>query len=1322
MATLTLQMPPFDPDSDIGASVAPRWKTWVADFQTYLVANAITDNKRKKALLLYVAGPRVREIFRQIPETGEEDAFDTALTKLNEYFEPQKNTLYEVYKFRQAAQGPQETLDQYHMRLRTLGATCYFHDLDFEILVQIVTHGKSTHLRKYALKDPKIKLKDVLLAGRQEEVSKFQAATIEGRDSSAPRETEVSFVKNTRNPRNKSRKNGKTCKKCGREWPHKNGECPAQGQTCRKCNKQNHFAAQCRSKSTITGKSTQVRPLDANNSDSDDSNYCYAVETNRTKHPTVNLTMNGQKVKFTIDTGSSINVISPSAFQSLQDVQLKGTNIKAFPFHSTTPVKMKGKFQTTIESRKKMTVATIYVTADDGGCLLSSNTAQELGLISLHLQTLQASKTRTKDHMEQVKVEDPKVKEILHQFSERFTGLGKLKGKQIQLSIDQSVKPVAQQQRRVPFHLREKVEMELKNLESQDIIEKVPESEHTDWVSPIVVVPKKEGKIRICVDMRAANTAVKRIRHPIPTVKDIALELNGAKYFSKLDLAQAYHQLELAPESRSITTFTTPFGLYRSKRLNYGTNSSAEIFQHALQQSLQGIEGVRNLADDIIVFGKTYEAHNKSLKACLQRLQEHNLTLNINKCKFLKQNLEFFGFLFTAEGTQPDPKKVSAFVESKPPKSVSEVRSYLGMANYSAQFIENFATISEPLRKLTCKDAKFEWGTEQQKAYETLKTALLKSPVMSYFDINKETMIHIDASPVGLSAILSQRSKGSTESHIIAYASKSLTATEKRYSQTEKEALAIVWGIEHFHLYVYGAPFILYTDHKPLELIYANPMSKPPARLERWMLRLQQYDFKVIYKEGPENPADYLSRHPIEPERQPKNIAEEYVNFIAHAAVPQAMTLAEIQEATQEDATLRVLRAAIKTGVWTSDRLTPYKQIKHEITVDHTNKILLRGTRIILPASLREHAIKLAHQGHQGQSKTTALLREYVWFPNMGQSVKSYVDRCIVCQASARPNAPEPLQSTAMPNRPWEEIKVDFCGPFPSGHYLLVVIDCYSRFPEVEILKSTAAPKVIPKLDTIFARHGIPTTVTSDNGPPFQSDEFSRYMRELGIKHDPATPLWPQGNSEVEAFNKPLEKAIRAAWIEKRPWQQELSKFLLNYRSTPHSTTKVPPAELLYNRKIKGKLPDLRRKVKIVNRHKEARDNQEINKEKSRNYANQRRNVKEANLKVGDTVLVKQTKKNKLSTNFDTRPHIVTQVRGSRITAEFEGRRITRNSSFFKKLVENTEHSTEDDNDIPVDYRGNEQLQQQQQVVRRSNRERRPTNRYGELVDSSLIH
>ena len=297
-------------------------------------------------MLLYLAVSRVREIFRQIPEAGDDGAFDTALTKLNEYVEPQKNNLYEVYKFRQTVQGQQETIDHYHTRLCTLGETCDFHDIEFEILVQMVSPGTSTPLRKYALTGPKIKLKDLLLARHQEELSKFQAAIIESKDSTNPREAEVSYVhKSTRTPRFKSRKqNGKTSKKCGREWPHTNGECPAQGQTWRKCNKENHFANQYRPKSTFTRKSTHIGLLDADNSSvTDDSDYCYAMETKKTKQPTANVTINGQKVKFTVDTGSAINVTSSSAFQVLKSVQLNRTNIKAYSFHSTTLVKMKGK-------------------------------------------------------------------------------------------------------------------------------------------------------------------------------------------------------------------------------------------------------------------------------------------------------------------------------------------------------------------------------------------------------------------------------------------------------------------------------------------------------------------------------------------------------------------------------------------------------------------------------------------------------------------------------------------------------------------------------------------------------------------------------------------------------------------------------------------------------------------------------------------------------------------------------------------------------------------------------------------------------------------
>ena len=285
--------------------------------------------------------------------------------------------------------------------------------------------------------------------------------------------------------------------------------------------------------------------------------------------------------------------------------------------------------------------------------------------------------------------------------------MGKLKNRQFELIVDKSVKPIAQRQRRTPFHLRAKVDTELCRLEQEDIIEKVPDTDKTAWISPVVIVSKKDDQIRLCVDMRVANTAMKRVCHLIPTVRDISLDLNGAKYFTKLDMSQAYHQLKLSTPSRNITTFTTHAGLYRFKRLNYGTNSVAEIFQNTLQQILHGIKGVRNIADDILVFGSTYEEHNTALAECLQRLEAHGLTLNHGKCKFLKHNLEFFGLLFSQDGVRPDPKKISAFNTITTPTTVSEVRSLLGMANYSAQFIPNFATITEPLRKLTHKGTMF---------------------------------------------------------------------------------------------------------------------------------------------------------------------------------------------------------------------------------------------------------------------------------------------------------------------------------------------------------------------------------------------------------------------------------------------------------------------------------------------------------------------------------------------------------------------------------------------------------------------------------------
>ena len=273
---------------------------------------------------------------------------------------------------------------------------------------------------------------------------------------------------------------------------------------------------------------------------------------------------------------------------------------------------------------------------------------------------------------------------------------------------------------------------------------------------------------------------------------------------------------------------------------------------------LQGLDGVHNLADDIIIFAKTREDHDQALSDCFKRLANHGLTLNASKCKLLAESLSFFGQVFTAEGTTLDPARILDLQNASVPTSIHEVGSFLGIANYSSRYIPNYATILEPLRVLTKKTVRFTWTASHQTAFDQLKRALTRSQVMSYFDTTRDTVITVDVSPVGISAILTQKGTNEDTSKIVAYASHALTPVEQCYSQTENEALRIVWDIKHFHLYIYGFPFTLITDHKPLEITYGNVNPKPSARIERWVLCLQPYSFSVVYKPGKDSPADFL--------------------------------------------------------------------------------------------------------------------------------------------------------------------------------------------------------------------------------------------------------------------------------------------------------------------------------------------------------------------------------------------------------------------------------------------------------------------------------
>ena len=430
----------------------------------------------------------------------------------------------------------------------------------------------------------------------------------------------------------------------------------------------------------------------------------------------------------------------------------------------------------------------------------------------------------------------------------------------------------------------------------------------------------------------------------------------------------------------------------------------------------------------------------------------------------------------------------------------------------------------------------------------------------------------------------------------------------------------------------------------------------------------------MVYRPGADNPADYMSRHP-DPKHStsPNHLSrvDSYVNFVTANAVPNAVTLQEIQDATAKDHTLQNLAKVIATQRWyeAGRDVCEYQQVKQELTV--ANGVILRGTRIIVPETLRQRMIMLAHSGHQGIVKTKRLLRDSVWFPGIDGMVEEMINQCLPCQAANHNSSPacEPLKMSPLPQGPWQELSIDFCGPFPNGDYLLVVVDDFSRFPEVEILRSTSAKAVIPHLDSIFARQGIPDVVRTDNGPPFNSENFQMFATHLGFNHRKITPIWPRANGEAERLMRTLEKAIRTAVIEHKSWRQELFTFLRQYRATPHSTTGKSPSELLNGRKLKSTMPRLQQDQASP----EVRQNDAKRKEQMKEYADRHNHARASDLKVGDKVLVKQPKKNKLSTPFKPEPLEVKEKKGSMITAHNAEYTVTRNTSFFKKIPSSTQ-------------------------------------------------
>lgn len=698
----------------------------------------------------------------------------------------------------------------------------------------------------------------------------------------------------------------------------------------------------------------------------------------------------------------------------------------------------------------------------------------------------------------------------------------------------------------------------------------------------------------------------------------------------------------------------------------FGISCAPEIFQKVMESILAGLDGVIVYLDDVLVYGKSQPEHDLRLELVQNRLKDFEILLNELKCVRNVSQLEFLGHKLSKDGIRPTESKISAIKCFREPQNVAELRSFLGLITYIGRFIPQLADKTDPLRKLLRTGEHYKWTVEHQKSFEEIKTAVCRTNFLGYFNPMDLCIVIADASPVGLGAVLLQEDK-SGSIRIISFASKALSDVEKKYFHTEKEALALVWAVDKFQLYLLGKHFKLITDCKPLQFLFKE-RTKPNARIERWVLRLQAYSFEVVYEPGTVNIADAISRLSLSNPTDFDVVGENCIYQLVLSLIPKAITLQEVEAETLKDDIIQQVIRNLETGAW-CEKTQMFKMFRTELC--KSGNFLLRGDRLVIPEKMQNQVLELAHESHPGIVVMKRRLRQKVWWPTMDKQVEAFVKKCKACTLVSSPDPPEPLNRTKMPDQAWTHIAADFVGPLPSGHNLLVLIDYYSRFTEVVIMKQITANLTIRALHETFCRFGMPEFLRTDNGPQFISTELQQFCEQFGIQHEKTTPYWPQANGEVERINRSIGKRLKISQeTEGSDWKWDLRMFILMHNSTPHSTTGVAPSSLMFGRILKDKLPGLLVKNKKI--IEEVYDYDHMKKMKGAEYADQRRRAHYNPIDVGDTVVTRRIQKeNKLSTPFHPDEYTVIERRGSEavVQSKDSNRIIHRNTTHLKKLI-----------------------------------------------------
>jgi len=725
--------------------------------------------------------------------------------------------------------------------------------------------------------------------------------------------------------------------------------------------------------------------------------------------------------------------------------------------------------------------------------------------------------------------------------------------------------PDAKPYARTPYRLSKFETEEMQKIVEELLGQGLIRPSTSPWAAPVLFAPKKDGKLRFCVDYRVLNKQTVRNYFPIPRTEDLIDKTQGARVFSLIDLWSAYHQVLVYPKDVPKTAFITPFGHFEYLVVPFGLTNAPATFQTLMNSLLGHLHFVSVYLDDILIFSKSRSEHEDHLRQVLNILRENKLHAKISKCSFFQESVEFLGHILSTHGLQPSPIKIDAIRSWPTPHNVKTLQQFLGFANYYRRFIPGFAMTAVPLNRLLTKDADFKWGKECQEAFKALRRHLTESPVLRLHDPELPTRIETDSSGFAIGAVLSQKHKDGW--HPVAYLSRSMTDHERNYAVQEQELLALIYALTKWRHYLFGMEIVAYTDHSSLVTWETN--RELSGRRARWMELLSQFPVKIVYRAGQKNIlADALSRRNDLKELSLVSLNSDIVHRIRHAYLDDKFfgPIYEYFSDSKEDVPPPEVVSVISWFcIDPKSRLLFYVKNEGETrTCVPRNKTLL--------TDLFHEIHNAPFSAHTGPEKAYAQVRNLLYWPRMKKDIETYVRSCDSCQRNKpfRQVAKAPIQLLPVPSKPWEIISMDFITNLPksSGYDSILVVVCYlTKMAHFIATKTTATAVDVAQtfIDQVFRLHGIPKSIVSDRDPKFTSAFWKSVFKTLKTSLRFSTADHPETDGQTERLNQTLEIMLRH-YVETSPnsWSKILPMAEFAYNSSVHNSTGKSPFFLVY--------------------------------------------------------------------------------------------------------------------------------------------------------------